>query len=427
MDNNQLMNGKAVIPPTVAGAYNTYIGSRYIPVFDGQWDNSKAYEPLTIVQYQGNSYTSRTFVPIGVPVSNETFWAETGNYNAQIESYRTQVLALENQLIEQNGMLKKNIIIIGDDYAVSPDIETGYLNLLVNNIKDKVNSVKSYYFAGAGIYGAKQGKTFLQGLMSIAGDIPNKNSITDIYIIGGINDLSATYTNFKVGFNNLVNYISENYPNATIHLIYIAGSNNYNTRYLLKATETFYNILDYLGGRLKFFSYLSVISKISTNMNEDMPLNSAAVSYATYLTDYILTGNINFFNRYNIFSQEGGNVRMNLTVINDIVFLQNYRTNFVLSSPATIASGNTSMAIQIINNNQPLMGTFKGSAPSIRTNISGNLKINNELKHFSGSLEVDNYAFIIAVNQLGNNLNVGDIVTEVNLNYFEIVFPQYLL
>ena len=69
-----------------------YIGERYVPIFGRkgeesiQWDNSAPYEPLTIVLYQGNSYTSRQYVPIGVDITNQEFWALTGNYNAQIEN-----------------------------------------------------------------------------------------------------------------------------------------------------------------------------------------------------------------------------------------------------------------------------------------------------------------------------------------------------
>ena len=69
-----------------------YIGARYVPVFVGEWDNTKTYEPLSIVQYLGNSYTSRQYVPTGIAITNNDFWAETGNYNAQVEAYRAEVL-----------------------------------------------------------------------------------------------------------------------------------------------------------------------------------------------------------------------------------------------------------------------------------------------------------------------------------------------
>ena len=81
---------------------NTYIGARYVPKFSdtpgAEWDNSIQYEPLTIVVYQGNSYTSKTFVPVGVDINNDTYWAVTGNYNAQVESLREQVVSLSKEV-----------------------------------------------------------------------------------------------------------------------------------------------------------------------------------------------------------------------------------------------------------------------------------------------------------------------------------------
>lgn len=75
-----------------------YIGARYVPLFMGEWDESADYEPLSIVQYQGNSYTSRQSVPAGIPLTNETYWAETGSYNAQIEAYRQEVARFNGRI-----------------------------------------------------------------------------------------------------------------------------------------------------------------------------------------------------------------------------------------------------------------------------------------------------------------------------------------
>ena len=89
-----------------------YIGARYVPIFGRKdedsiiWDNSKPYEPLTIVLYQGNSYTSRQYVPEGVEITNELFWAMTGNYNAQIEQYRQEI----DQFRDDYEDFKDNVI-----------------------------------------------------------------------------------------------------------------------------------------------------------------------------------------------------------------------------------------------------------------------------------------------------------------------------
>lgn len=70
-----------------------YIGARYVPIFAEpiEWDSKRAYEALTIVLYQGNSFTTRQYTPAGIDINNEAFWAETGNFNAQIEQYRREV------------------------------------------------------------------------------------------------------------------------------------------------------------------------------------------------------------------------------------------------------------------------------------------------------------------------------------------------
>ena len=78
-------------------AHRQYTGQRYVPIFGRkdensiEWDNTKPYEPLTIVLYEGNSYTSRQFTPAGISITNTDYWAITGNYNAQIELYRQEV------------------------------------------------------------------------------------------------------------------------------------------------------------------------------------------------------------------------------------------------------------------------------------------------------------------------------------------------
>lgn len=95
-----------------------YIGARYVPIFGRkdeesiEWDNSAPYEPLTIVLYQGNSYTSKQYVPEGVEITDEDFWAITGNYNAQVEQYRRdteRALSAAAQVAETADMLSNSL------------------------------------------------------------------------------------------------------------------------------------------------------------------------------------------------------------------------------------------------------------------------------------------------------------------------------
>lgn len=93
-------------------AYTTqYIGSRYVPLFaePAEWDSTRTYEPLTIVMHDGNSYTSRQYVPVGIEITNEKFWALTGNYNAQVEQYRQDVVRYSTQLNAVSAALNDEI------------------------------------------------------------------------------------------------------------------------------------------------------------------------------------------------------------------------------------------------------------------------------------------------------------------------------
>lgn len=83
-------------------AVTQYVGARYVPLFADplDWDDERTYEPLTIVYYGGNSYTSKQYVPAGIQIGNEEYWALTGNYNAQIEQYRAEVAAYDQRITQ---------------------------------------------------------------------------------------------------------------------------------------------------------------------------------------------------------------------------------------------------------------------------------------------------------------------------------------
>ena len=87
-------------PDAPAPGVRQYVGARYVPLFADppEWSDQREYKPLTIVNYQGNSYTSMQSVPVGVDINNTAYWAQTGNYNAQIEAYRQEVRAFDGRI-----------------------------------------------------------------------------------------------------------------------------------------------------------------------------------------------------------------------------------------------------------------------------------------------------------------------------------------
>lgn len=81
-----------------------YVGARYVPLFADpiDWTSDRAYEPLTIVLHDGNSYTTKQYTPKGIDISDTRYWALTANYNAQIEAYRNEVAQYDGR-ITANG------------------------------------------------------------------------------------------------------------------------------------------------------------------------------------------------------------------------------------------------------------------------------------------------------------------------------------
>lgn len=92
-------------------AVTQYVGARYVPLFANplEWDKTRSYEPLTIVYHNGNSYTSRQYVPVGIEVTNTAYWALTGNYNAQIEQYRAEVQRYDAQITANGTAIKAEV------------------------------------------------------------------------------------------------------------------------------------------------------------------------------------------------------------------------------------------------------------------------------------------------------------------------------
>ena len=106
--------------------FRTYIGLRYVPIIKGVWDNSQEYEQLCIVVYQGNSYTSKKPVPIGVDILNDEYWVCTGNYNVQIANLQNEVEVAVRQILDYATdfeTFKNEMVALYDNFVVDADGE----------------------------------------------------------------------------------------------------------------------------------------------------------------------------------------------------------------------------------------------------------------------------------------------------------------
>lgn len=124
-----------VTTPPAATDYSgvrEYVGARYVPVFANppEWNDTRGYEPLTIVLHQGNSFTSTQYVPSGVDISNTKYWLQTGNWNAQIEAYREEVLRFDGRITQNADGIKANTAAIADEATARASADTALQQLI---------------------------------------------------------------------------------------------------------------------------------------------------------------------------------------------------------------------------------------------------------------------------------------------------------
>lgn len=121
-------------------AVREYIGARYVPIFGRkgddtiEWSSTKNYEPLTIVMHMGNSYTSRQAVPVGIPITNTDYWVQTGNYSAQIEQYRQEVLGFSDRIDTMEETIEQI-----EDFPGMLEDETNARISADNTLNDKID------------------------------------------------------------------------------------------------------------------------------------------------------------------------------------------------------------------------------------------------------------------------------------------------
>lgn len=263
-----------------------YIGARYVPIFfdnngSSEWVANHAYEPLTIVTYLGNSYTSKKLVTpdIGNPASNSEYWASTGIYNSQVEQYRQEVQELaedvdgitddvediDTRLTTAEGTLQsqgsrlataendidqlentvgrmtnRKILFIGDSYATGSGggySVTPWVNLVAQHLGLTSGSWWNYSRGGAS-FGANDGaesspttgNNYCDLLRKASNELPAsvRATVTDICIGGSINDWSKSDTQIQTGIANFKSLASEQFPNAKITFCNIAGSAIFN-------------------------------------------------------------------------------------------------------------------------------------------------------------------------------------------------------
>ena len=227
-------------------ATRQYVGARYVPkVFEhngsSNWVSGIAYEPLTIVTYLNNSYTSKKPVPssVGSPNLNPEYWANTGDYSGTVSNLTQLVEGLQGELTEFEGTvngqittingnvsalktynqyLPTKLLCIGDSYGMK--IANNWANFLKAYMGLDNDHFTNKCTGSSGFIGNTGVKTFYQQLT----EPEDKDTYTHIVIVGGFNDAYDANGNMQNNADMLTaitqcgNYIKANYPNAKVWL-----------------------------------------------------------------------------------------------------------------------------------------------------------------------------------------------------------------
>jgi lysophospholipase L1-like esterase len=280
-----------------------YVGARYVPVFANplEWSDTREYEPLTIVTYQGNSYTSMQYVPTGISIADTAYWALTGNFNAQVEAYRAEVRAFDDRINANAAAISANatainanatainanatainanaaaiaqektdrttnvMLAFGDSYGVDT-VSQGPVWCEITANKLQATELHNYCVAGATFNTTKEKNFFVQVDKAIS-EIKNPEYVKYVGIVGGTNDGTNSIADAIV---SLVAKINSAFPNAVIGIGLNASKQD---------------ILSY-GAKQKR------IAALNLNGNFDTPVFIDSVVYTQLANDCMMDDNI---------------------------------------------------------------------------------------------------------------------------------------
>lgn len=220
-------------------AVREYVGARYVPIYVGDWDSTMqtTYEPLSIVTVPNvGSYTSKQFVPVGVPITDTDYWALSGSTSGQIINLDNRLTQAENDIVNlQNSDLSINdsittisnavynnnrrVVTIADSYGLHPDAAnswTGRLPILVSGIAYQYDIQHN----GIGYYRQSGGYNAYTLYQAEKSNITDIATITDVVICLGMNDCDETLNNVRTSAYNLFQQINTDMPNAKIWVGY---------------------------------------------------------------------------------------------------------------------------------------------------------------------------------------------------------------
>lgn len=195
--------------------------------FSGEWNITKQYPAWTIVNVNGTEgYISIQAVPAGINYDNTDYWVLIVDYTVQLADLQNRVVALENDMDDVQDDIadlaalqdwkSRKVVFLGDSYNYWGG---GWLTQVVNGL-----GLTNYYDFTVSGHGFSDNE-WRSDLEAFTIQYPSvKDEITDIIIVGGVNDaestaLAALDTNCAAFFT----FASANMPQAKVRMCYVGN------------------------------------------------------------------------------------------------------------------------------------------------------------------------------------------------------------
>lgn len=199
-----------------------YIGARYVPKFEGTWSGSRTYEALSVVDYNGDSYTSKKPVPVGIAPTNGTYWALTGAYNSQMSQLQTELSEVKDTLTANRINPSEYAIFIGDSYVGAASLGANIGERFSTQVCSMLGLTEKNYAVGG--CGYVEGATPYADQLDLAiNEFTSGGIDTDlvkyVFVMGSRNDhleLSTTESQLLNAAKDLFRDINTNFPKAML-------------------------------------------------------------------------------------------------------------------------------------------------------------------------------------------------------------------
>lgn len=429
-------------------AVRQYVGARYVPKFADplEWQSGTSYEALTVVTYNNNSYTSKIPVPatVGNPANNTNYWALTGNFNSQVETYRRTTEEVENNLLFTNY---PEVKVITDSYG---DSNAGRGELLAN-IRDYANiSADRYETAhlyGVGFSYAVQNTTFT----TLLSQLTASSNYGVLLVIGGINDCyrniaASTVTSAVINFITTARAKFPNYHIVWAPIEHICDTlthitNWYGSNGLLDTiAQTFVE-----NGCCSLTNGAYIYDSPDTDFSDYIHLSEDGAKLAARFIANYLTGKSTDTMRSKTLTITPTNGTFSFytnpiqTISNGLLSVQN--NNILSYRPTTpaLVSSNTNyranfMAIQIATISGGIRNSLSDYTKAQHTSAFGVVCLFQDSDTSvnviaAGSVFIQNKGLYVSFQSYGSKTNLlpGFVPGDLNLAYIEIMTPMNIV